>query len=250
MSDLWTERGARYAASALHRFGPSLPKLLALARPVAGDRCLDLGTGAGHTAAHLAERAGRVYGLDPTEGMLAAAKESYGHLANLSFVLGTGADTGFPDASFDLVTARHTLHHHPDLAATLREVARVLKPGGRFILVDEVTPNDAVAAWYHALEQTRDPSHVRAYTLGEWRGFIREAGLSWVVGDAQTVYHIEVESWIARMDPSREQAEAVRRMLLEADETARETFAIRYEGGKAVSFEMPMALILVAHPEV
>jgi ubiquinone/menaquinone biosynthesis C-methylase UbiE len=245
----WTERGARYAASEVHKFGPSLPKLLALARPCATDICLDVGAGSGHTAAGLARFGGKVYGLDPAEGMLEAARESYGGLENLEFVSGTGEATGFPAATFDIVTARHTLHHHADVKATLSEVARVLKPGGRFALVDEITPSAEVEVWYHALETTRDPTHVRAYTLAEWRAFIKGAGLMWVVGDAETVYELKAESWIERVSSSPAQTEAVRQLFRDADENARRVFNIRCEGQNAAFFDMPMALILAVKQE-
>ena len=249
VSEAWSARGAAYAESAPHKHGPSLPKLLALARPGPSDVCLDIGTGAGHTAAALAKHAARVYGLDPAEGMRRAAQASYGHLENLEFVPGTSEATGFADATFDIVTARHTLHHHPDLTKTCLEIARILKPGGRLVIVDEITPNKTVEAWYHELELTRDPTHNRAYFLEEWRTFIREAGLDWVVGDAQTVYTLEVEPWIARMDPSDVQAQRVRDLFLAAPDVARATFAIRYSGNDAVTFDMPMALILAVKPE-
>ena len=136
----WSARSADYAASEPHKFGPSLPKLLSLARPSASDILLDVGTGAGHTAAAFAPFVKKVYGLDPAEGMLAAAREMYGYLDNLEFIPGTGDDTGFPDNTFDLITARHTLHHHESVPDTLKELERVLKPGGRLVIVDEVTP--------------------------------------------------------------------------------------------------------------
>ncbi len=240
----WSKLGANYAASAPHKFGPSLPKLLELARPVATDVCLDVGTGTGHTAAGLARFAGRVYGLDPAAGMRQAAQDTYGNLVNLEFVSGTSEETGFPDNAFDIVSARHTLHHHPSMPKTLAELKRVLKPGGRLVIVDEITPNAAVADWYHALETARDPTHGRAYFMSEWRDFIQEVGLKWIVGDAETAYRLEVESWITRMNPSHEQAENVRRLFREADGTARATFNIVYEKDDAVTFDMPMALIL------
>ena len=240
----WSARGADYAASEPHKFGPSLPKLLELARPLRTDVCLDVGTGTGHTAAALAPFVRKVYGLDPAEGMLAAARETYGGVDKLEFTPGTGDDTGFPDDTFDLVTARHTLHHHANVQSTLAEIRRVLKPGGRFVMVDEVTPNGELEAWYHALERARDPTHVRAYLMDEWRAFVREAGLEWVVGDARTVYTLDVESWIGRMKPTEEAAEAVRGLFREADEGARALLNIVYQNNTAVSFDMPMALIL------
>ncbi len=244
----WSARSADYAASEPHKFGPSLPKLLNLARPSASDILLDVGTGAGHTAAAFAPFVKKVYGLDPAEGMLAAAREIYGYLDNLEFTPGTGDDTGFSEDTFDIVTARHTLHHHASVPDTLKELERVLKPGGRLIIVDEVTPNQELEAWYHALETVRDPTHVRAYLMDEWRAFVREAGLEWVVGDAHTVYTLDVGSWIMRMKPTKEGAEAVRQLFRKADERARARFNIVYQHSAAVTFDIPMALILAVKP--
>ncbi len=243
-AEAWSKLGDNYAASNVHKFGPSLPKLLALARPNANDVCLDVGTGAGHTAANLATFAKKVYGLDPAEGMLNAARETYGHLENLEFVAGTSEQTLFPDETFDIVTARHTLHHHPSMPRTLAEIKRVLKPNGRLIIVDEITPSENVADWYHQLEVAHDPTHVRAYFVSDWQRFIREAGLTWIVGDTNTVYSLDAESWIARMKPTQEQAEKVRQLFRESSLEAKEIFKIDYKDGNAKTFDMPMLVML------
>lgn len=243
-AEVWSKLGENYAASNVHKFGPSMPKLLALARPNTNDSCLDIGTGAGHTAATLAAFAKKVYGLDPAEGMLKAAKESYGHLGNLEFVTGTSEQTGFPDETFDIITARHTLHHHPRIDKTLLELKRVLKPGGRLVIVDEITPSKSVNDWYHALEVARDPTHVRAYFVSEWQMFIRNAGLTWIVGDTSTAYSLDAESWIARNKPTPQQAENVRQFFRDASPEAKEIFNIDYKDGNAKTFDMPMLVML------
>ncbi len=244
----WSERGAAYAASREHVAGPSLARLLRLADPRPGERCLDIGTGTGHTAARLAEAGAEVVGLDPEPGMLDAARQRYGERAGLHFVEAPGDATGQPDEAFDLVTARHTLHHHSDPHATLREIARVLRPGGRFVLVDEITPDARVDAWLDAIERARDATHVRAYTLDEWRAMLAAAGLLWVVGDADTRYRMEVDTWIGRMAlPEPEQAE-VRRLFQEAGPLERQLFTIEYDAGEAVRFALPMAVVLATRP--
>ncbi len=244
----WSERGARYASSLPHASGPSLPKLLALARPMRGDLCLDIGTGAGHTAAQLARYAQHVIALDPAEGMLKEARRLYGELGNLEFALASAEDTGLKGGTFDLVTARHTLHHHADLPATLAETFRLLKPGGRFVVVDEVIPEPAVEGWYDALLRLRDPTHVRAYTLEGWRSLTSKAGMVWIVGDDETRYDTEVASWLGRMSPNPEQIEAVYAQLERADAYAKALFKLTFEGGEVVRFKMPMALILAVKP--
>ncbi len=244
----WSRLGQNYASSSPHKHGLSLPKLIALARPQATDICLDIGTGTGHTAAALAEHAKYVYGLDPAEGMRQAAQEAYGHFKNIKFIDGTSEQTGFEDNSFDIITARHTLHHHPNIQKTILELHRVLKPTGRLVIVDEVTPSEAVNDWYHQLEVTRDPTHLRAYYLSEWQTFIKESGLNWIAGDSETRYPSNAESWIIRQNPSPEQAEKVRKLFRNAPEIAKQTFKINYKNGNAETFEMPMAIILATKP--
>ncbi len=111
-----------------------------------------------------------------------------------------------------------------------------------------MTPDAEVDGWYDALERERDSSHVRAYTLREWRTFISEAGLEWVVGDCDTRYDIDIDSWVARVNPEPAAREAVARLFESADEHSREVFQIHYDGVRAVRFEMPMALILAVKP--
>ncbi|MGY2893509.1 class I SAM-dependent methyltransferase [Deinococcus sp. UYEF24] len=98
---------------------------------------LDVGTGPGHFPGrlHAAGHRGRLVGADLSGGMVAAARASYG---GVEFVE-AGADTlPFPDASFDVLTARHMLYHVPNVPAALKEFRRVLKPGGRFLAVTNV----------------------------------------------------------------------------------------------------------------
>jgi len=94
------------------------------------------------------------------------------------------------------------------------------------------------------VERARDPTHVRAYSMGEWRSFIAGAGLEWIVGDSETRYPIDVADWLGRMNLDAPEAETAYTLLGSADAHAREVFKIEYEGAQAVRFEMPMALIL------
>ena len=103
------------------------------ARP--SDVVLDVATGTGLVAREIEGRYGcRVVGLDQSADMLAAAASRNGHLPRL--VRGRAERLPFADASFDHVTFTYLLRYVDDPAATLRELARVLRPGGRLAALE------------------------------------------------------------------------------------------------------------------
>lgn len=100
---------------------------------VAGLDVLDIGCGDGLLAAKLAAAGARVTGIDPDAAMLrAAAERTAGR--DIRFLPGRIEALPFPDASFDLVTAVTVLCFVKDEATAWREMARVLRPGGRLVI--------------------------------------------------------------------------------------------------------------------
>jgi SAM-dependent methyltransferase len=103
---------------------------------------LDVGCGGGRTIQKLAAIAseGKVFGIDHSAASVAAAR-----VANARWLVedrvvilqGSVSDLPFPDGMFDVVTAVETHYYWPDLVADLREIWRVLKPGGRLVIIAE-----------------------------------------------------------------------------------------------------------------
>ena len=104
---------------------------------------LDVGCGGGRTVSKLATMAtqGKVYGVDYSEESVAATKQINAQSMESGSVevrLGSVSQLPFPDGMFDLITAVETHFWWPNLSADMREIFRVLKPGGTLILIAEI----------------------------------------------------------------------------------------------------------------
>ncbi len=120
--------------------------------PLPGQRILDVATGTGMVAAELLRRADcSVVGLDQSEPMLARARARFAGLpeSQLRLVQGEAEQLPFADASFDALTFTYLLRYVEDPAATLAELARVVRPGGRVASLEFGVPPLAPArlAW-------------------------------------------------------------------------------------------------------
>ncbi|HWM07999.1 MAG TPA: methyltransferase domain-containing protein [Solirubrobacteraceae bacterium] len=164
-------------------FAPFAERLVAHADPRPTDRALDVACGTGIVARKLAPLVQRVAGLDPNAGMLEVAR------ANAPAIEWIAAEAGaipLPDATFDLVTCQQGVQFFPDRAAGLRELRRVLAPGGRLVLsiwrAAEHSPGWLRLA--EALDRHAGPEagaiQRRPFSLGgaEARTLLHEAGFS------------------------------------------------------------------------
>lgn len=252
MSDTRDEVKRRFGASAEnyvrskdHAQGESLDRLIEVTAPKPEWRVLDVATGGGHTALALSPLVREVIATDLTAPMLQAA-ERFLREKGVSNVRFQEADAGalpFPDASFDLVTCRIAAHHFPDVAAFVRESARVVRPGGRVALIDNVVPEDAeAAAAINNWEKTRDPSHARALPASEWRLLFKEAGLA-IDHDESFRKFRDFQAWIGRMPVDAATKEEVRTMLLKSEGAVRDF--LRPEGeSTSLRFQLEEILLV------
>ena len=216
-----------YVLSSDHSKGESLDRLLELVQPQPHWRMLDIATGGGHTALAFAPFVREVVATDLTAEMLAAAERFLRGkgIANATFREADATALPFGTAEFDLVTCRVAPHHFPDCGKFVREMARVLRPGGRAALVDNVVPEDADAAHFiNAFEKRRDPSHNWAHTQKAWLRFFADAGLE--VRHAETFRkQRDFDHWTGRMSVDEATKTDLRQMLETMPAAAREALA-------------------------
>jgi arsenite methyltransferase len=123
----------------------------------AGERVLDIGSGPGMLACEMAEdvgATGSVDGLDPSESMLAIARRraaAAATTARVDFAVGDAASLPYGDAAFDAVVTTQVYEYLDDVPAALAEVHRVLRPGGRLLVLD--TDWDSIV--WHASDAQR-----------------------------------------------------------------------------------------------
>lgn len=206
-------------------------------------RVLDVACGPGIVVEALARSAGEVVGCDITPEMLAKAEHrcAAAGLTNVRFAPGRAEALPFENASFDVVVSRSALHHFPDVAAALREMARVVRAGGRVVILDVISSeNEAEAALHNALETLRDPSHVRMLPKSELQSVLENVNLT-VETCTEWTDPREFEDWL-KITNAPERAHPLRVVMMAlAGKGATAGIGLRLDGGK-ILFEHAKSL--------
>ncbi len=223
----FAKTAAAYVSSATHASGEDLERLIKVAAPRNSEHALDLGCGVGHTLRRIAPLVAFAVGADATLEMMQAGRAGVVSEPNAAFAQSNATALPFADATFHFATCRLAAHHFSDAPSAFREVARVLHPGGRFVLVDNHAPDDpALDAFINELETLRDASHVRNHTLDGWRTLLEGAGFRVSVESEGMVTKLTTESWLERSQTPLDRAAEVRRRLREALGRTRDAFRI------------------------
>jgi ubiquinone/menaquinone biosynthesis C-methylase UbiE len=154
---------------------------------------LDVGCGGGRTVRRLVALApeGKVVGLDYSAASVAVSRETNAQdieIGRVRIEQGSVAELPFPDRAFDIVTAVETHYYWPDLPANVREILRVLKPGGTFALIAETYRGGTFRLFYSIVMPL-----IRAAFLSdtEHRDLLAQAGFTEVA-----TKHVAGKNWI------------------------------------------------------
>ncbi len=137
---------------------------IAKANLASGAVVADIGTGTGFVAAGLAPKAGKVYGFDASADMLDVARRNLGAFSNVELHEAPGDRLPLADSVLDGIFANMYLHHSPEPPAAIKEMVRVLKPGGKLCITDL---------------DTHDHAWQREQMADLWLGFERDDIRKW-----------------------------------------------------------------------
>ena len=172
-------RGRQQAFGALGHDGACAAVLVLDGTGHLEDPVLDLGTGMGVMARELARRGHSVESVDlnaEDQELAAALTKGTGLESSIRFTPADGAALPFPDGAFGSAVSLNVLHHLADGASVLRELVRVVRPGGVVLLADFSAEGFGIAAEVHRAQGGEHPEG--PVTLDWTRGFLAGLGLS------------------------------------------------------------------------
>lgn len=240
--DQFTRQARQFAQSPLVNAERLLDRMVAAAEAGPEDTVLDSGSGPGVVVCRFAETVRQAVGIDLTEAMLSEARASQArrNLRNVAWVRGDVTALPFAGEQFSIVVSRFTLHHLPDPAAAVREMARVCRPGGRIVVADSAPAAEKAAA-FNSMERLRDPSHAAALPLDALVGLLGDAGLE---APRVEIMRLEgdLDALLARSYPADGDLGRLRKIFEDAVDGDPLDMALRREGGRIV-FAWPLAIV-------
>ncbi len=182
--------------------------------PLERDSILEVAAGTCACGRAFAESAAIVTCLDTTPEMLEVGREEAGKsgLDNIVFVVGDAASLPFLDGSFDLSFCRLALHHIPEYKKPFTEMSRVLRSGGRLVLIDLVAPEESLRPVKDHIELIRDPSHAKTLSREEMLDLFAAEDLT-VTTCEQEDLPVLLDEWLNVTKSSPDIADEIRQMM-------------------------------------
>ena len=247
----FAKQSHRYAQGHILENVADLQAALAHITLAPDSRVLDVATGAGHAGLHLASLGHRVTIADIATPMLerasAAATARGLHVETRQH---PAEELPYPDASFDLVTCRIAAHHFSSPESFVRESARVLRPGGHFLLIDGSVEDDQAEAgeWLHQVEKLRDPSHNRLLTPAEWSRLCEAHRLSVNHATLRGFKQPDLDWYFDTAATTPENRTKVRELIANAPESALRLFRVAVEEGRITWWWQRLTLVACKAP--
>lgn len=136
--------------------------------------------------------------LDATPSMLAIGKEQAEkqNIDNIKFLTGYIEDIPYSDNTFDVVICRHAFHHFTNVDAPFKEMERVLKPGGKLVIIDMELTDKELRKVRDKIESIRDDSHVMTLTRKDIENLYDNNNVK-IIKESCSKVCVSVDAWLA-----------------------------------------------------
>lgn len=218
--------------------GKSLTRVLELIEPKETDLVLDLASGPSYMAIAIAPQVKQVFTTDIThfsidEGRRAAAEKG---LTNVQHFTCDAEALPFKDGTFNLVTSRIAPHHFHDVRRAMHEIARMVPKGGKVVIADTVVPPDEeIDKFINYLDHLHDPTHIRNYSVREWKVLFADAGLKIKHFEEDLVEDERGEclrEWLGRTGANAQTIRTATGVLVAAKGKIKDALSLRSEKGE------------------
>lgn len=220
----WEKRSCTYNTINWVNRNETLDSMIMFAGDVNEKKLLDLGTGTGKVLKSFKEiyPKANYYGLDRSLGMMSKIDSAYnfnlveGKIENLS---------NFKDETFDVITARMVMHHSEDLNKAFKEVNRVLKKGGKFIICEGTPPNRDCVKFYEEMFKYKEDRHT--FLLDDLTNLYINNNFSEIYSKTIVLSDMSLNNWLDNAGTPVENIEIIKKMHWEADDVVKEAYKMK-----------------------
>lgn len=199
--------------------------------PKTTDNVLEVAAGTCICSRALSKYVHHIASLDITADMLTAGKtesEKAG-INNISFIKGLAEELPFLDNSFDIVISRLAFHHFADITKCFKEMKRVLKPNGKFVLIDMSAQNEELRENIDRIERMRDNSHTMVLSVKEMKDLFSSNAID-LKFQEKSIIPVSLEEWMnLTKTPEVIKDEIRREMMKDIDEKIQTGFSPYYK---------------------
>ncbi|WP_409304726.1 class I SAM-dependent methyltransferase [Peribacillus sp. SCS-155] len=245
VQDQFGKNAEKYVKSAIHAKGTDLNAMIEWLTPSDNWVVIDIATGGGHVSKTLSPFVDHVYATDLTPQMLTTARK---HLApgckNVSYIIADAETLPFLENTFDAAVCRIAAHHFPNPQKFVAEISRVLKPKGKFLLIDNIAPEEAeLDLFMNTTEKLRDDSHGRCFTIKEWSSWFEQNDLV-ITKSEKRRKTFDFPVWVKRTTSSEDQVQSVVKHILNANQITLDYFSVNAQNGEITSFQIDEWMVL------
>lgn len=243
--EVFSKNKQAYVDSSTHKKQSDLDEIINWMQPTLSQKALDIATGGGHVAKALSGYVKTIFATDLTKDMLQNTSTHLTDKTNIEYVIADAENLPFIDESFDIVTCRIAPHHFPSPKMFIKEVSRVLKQNGKFLMIDNIAPEeDQLDHFYNTFEKKRDNSHVRALKKKEWDSLFPPYDLL-IQKQLLRKKQMPFPDWVKRTIDNPKEQEEVESLFLQASPDEKHHFSIIVEDGRVQSFTIDEYMVLV-----